>query len=101
MKKITIFILLFSLMFSSAGCSTLNNKGIFNKNSLAKFSVEQLNEKLIGIPRDEIIDILGEPDGMCFGMYCDFYNLSIEDESIGIYYGEGDKVYEVIKIDYK
>lgn len=96
MKKISLFVLVLFLSLGSTGCSF---KKFINKNTLGKLSVEELNKNLVGITRDKIIDKLGEPDGSCFGMYCDFYNLSDKDISISFYYDEDSKVYEVMKID--
>ena len=36
---------------------------------------------------------------MCFGMYCDFYDLNDKKTAVSFYYDENDEVYEVMKIE--
>lgn len=81
-------------MFILVGCS---NRSIPWKITLNFYTEEQLNKKLVGISRNAIIDSWGEPDNMCFGMYCDFYKLNSEEDCIGIYYDINSNVEEVKK----
>lgn len=98
MRKLSLFTLFLSLMLVLAGCSVQGDtNSIPLKNKLDEYTEEQLNEKLVGVSRDEIIDTWGEPDSMCSGLYCDFYKLNSDDKSIGVYYDEDSRVYIVEK----
>ena len=88
MKKILLVFLLFLSACSSSHLPSLRK--------VKYYSDEKLNELLLGLNRAQVIESWGEPDFMCSGEYCDFYDYD-KDKSITIYYDSEDNVYEVHK----
>lgn len=107
MKKFITLISILSLFILLAGCNNIKpntdvdtvdtNKEIFTLAEVNQSTKEELDENLIGISREELLSIWGEPDGTLSGFWGDIWQLDNEtDKSIIVYY-DNDGIVENIK----
>lgn len=88
MNRIMGFIIFISMI---TGCF---NNSIPKLSSISRYTEQELEERLLGHSQDEIISQWKEPDGMCFGMWCDIWN--VNEMNIFVYYGEDGKVEKIL-----
>ena len=99
MKKLIALVLALVCVLGLCACNTKEdaNKQILPLEKVNECNQEELDEKLIGISREDILDAWGEPDGYLSGFWGDTWRLDNErDEHITVYYDRDGIVEHVL-----
>ena len=104
MKKHIYLALILICILSLASCKsdetigTIDLKEVNTLVSEKGYTEEDLEEKLVGQHREDIINLWGEPDGMLSGFWGDTWRLSDESNQQIILYYDKSGVVEYIRI---
>lgn len=96
------FIKVFSILIcvlGLVGCRPDGTTDTPELEEITRFTQEQLNERLVGLPQEEIHDSWGNPDGHLSGFLGEIWTLDNEDNIQIIIYYDNDGLVEHIKIN--
>ena len=102
MKKLVAFVLALICVLGLCACNTKEdaNKQILPLEKVYECTQEELDEKLIGISREDLLSVWGEPDGFLSGFWGEIWQLASEKgEHITVYYDENGIVEYVLVKD--
>lgn len=96
MKNITALLLSVLLILSMTACGKEDSAAV-KLEDIAILSEETLETLFSGMPREDIHEAWGEPDGMLSGLWGDIYKIPDSDRQIIVYY-DADGLISNIKI---
>ena len=103
MKKFIASVLALVCVLGLCACNTKEdvNKQILPLEKVNECTQEELDEKLIGISREDLLGVWGKPDGHLNGFWGELWQLpSKKGEHITVYYDENGIVENVLIIDF-
>ena len=102
MKKLIALALALVYVLGLCACNTKEdaNKQILPLEKVNECNQEELDEKLIGISREDILDAWGEPDGHRSGFWGEIWQFASEkSKQVTVYYDENEIVEHVMVKD--
>ena len=102
MKKLIALVLALVCVLGLCACNPKEdaNKQILPLEKVNEFNQKELDKKLIGISREDILDAWGEPDGQLSGFWGEIWQLvSEKSKHVIVYYDENGIVEHVMVKD--